>query len=55
MPKVDLYFLFDVGVVAYLDVPCSMFDVYLFPPLFRGSNGLGNFLSAYLKASPYFA
>ena len=30
MPKVDVYLLFDVGVFAYLDVRCSMFDVHLF-------------------------
>ena len=32
VPKVDVCFLFDVGVFAYLDVRCSMFDVHLFPP-----------------------
>lgn len=37
MPKVDLYFLFDVGVFDYL-------DVHLFPTRFRDSNGLGDFL-----------
>ena len=49
MPKVDVYVSFDIGVFAYLDVGCWMFDVRRSSFFTTGFGGILFLLQALLR------